>query len=57
MKCEGCGKQSQGYDLFDYCGLCGKNLCPACMDGKCSEGTSPDQRHVPSQGPDGECGE
>lgn len=35
--CERCGrKASAGYELFDYCGVCSKNLCESCMvDGCC----------------------
>lgn len=35
MKCERCGNTPQGYDLHDYCGHCGKNLCPGCMSEGC----------------------
>lgn len=30
MKCEraGCRAETKGYDLFDYCAKCSKNLCP-----------------------------
>jgi hypothetical protein len=38
MICESCGKSAVGYDLFDYCAECGKNLCPECMaKGHCGE--------------------
>jgi hypothetical protein len=32
VKCERCGVESKGYDLHDYCALCSKNLCEACLD-------------------------
>lgn len=38
MNCERCGTKSnpKTYELFDYCALCSKNLCPKCMaDGCC----------------------
>ena len=35
MECERCHKRAEGYDLFDYCALCGKNLCPKCMEAGC----------------------
>lgn len=32
--CEGCGARpnASSYELFDYCAICSKSLCPACMD-------------------------
>ena len=35
MKCERCGKGTQGYDLFDYCANCSRNLCAGCMEKGC----------------------
>lgn len=36
MKCEGgCGMETTGYALFDYCAECSKNLCPKCMAKGC----------------------
>lgn len=35
MTCEKCGIQTGGYDLFDYCAICGKNLCDRCMEAGC----------------------
>lgn len=36
MNCERCGATPKGqYDLFDYCALCSKNLCPKCMEEGC----------------------
>ena len=31
--CEKCGAQlpSSSYELMDYCGICGMNLCDSCM--------------------------
>jgi hypothetical protein len=41
MECEGCGKRTSGYELFDYCAECSANLCSACMSiGHCG--------HVPA---------
>ena len=34
-KCERCGAKAPGFDLHDYCGECGKNLCNACMAAGC----------------------
>jgi hypothetical protein len=31
MKCERCHACTTGYNLHDYCGVCGRNLCDACM--------------------------
>lgn len=37
MKCERCGKATDAYELFDYCAVCSKNLCPTCLrDGRCA---------------------
>jgi hypothetical protein len=32
-KCEKCGKAPppDSYQLFDYCAVCSKDLCPDCM--------------------------
>lgn len=36
FKCERCNKATAGYDLFDYCASCSRNLCDPCMaDGCC----------------------
>jgi len=36
MKCEGgCGAETEGYNLFDYCVVCSANLCPKCMERGC----------------------
>lgn len=35
MKCERCPKTTQGFDLFDYCATCGRNLCPGCAEEGC----------------------
>ena len=36
MKCEGgCGRSTSGFELFDYCAGCSKNLCPKCMQKGC----------------------
>lgn len=37
MKCErgGCNAETSGYDLFDYCATCSKNLCPEHMAKGC----------------------
>lgn len=37
MKCDRCGKASQAYELFDYCVLCGNNLCPECAEAGCCD--------------------
>lgn len=38
MRCERCGKSAKGFELFDYCALCSKNLCPSCMaKGHCGQ--------------------
>lgn len=42
MKCERCRKETTGYELFDYCAQCSKNLCPTCMAAGCC-------RHVPAR--------
>lgn len=45
MTCERCGKQTEGYGLWDYCLFCSRNLCPSCMEaGRCPEGS--EQRHA-----------
>ncbi len=33
--CEGCGAEPGGYNLFDYCAECSRNLCPKCMKQGC----------------------
>lgn len=36
MKCERCKAETKkGYELFDYCAKCSKNLCPECMAQGC----------------------
>jgi hypothetical protein len=47
MKCEGCRVETTGYNLHDYCEVCGKNMCSECMaNKKCREsGTG---KHVPA---------
>lgn len=35
MTCERCGSAVYGYDLFDYCAECSRNLCPDCMKNGC----------------------
>ena len=35
MKCERCHKESEGYNLHDYCAKCSKNLCAVCMTKGC----------------------
>ncbi len=35
MKCDKCGANTQGYELFDYCAICNKNLCPTYMQRGC----------------------
>jgi hypothetical protein len=37
MTCEQCQTPtcSQTYDLFDYCRLCSRNLCPVCTEKGC----------------------
>lgn len=48
MKCERCGVETKGYDLHDYCEVCGKNLCTKCMsEGTCKDGSN--KKHQPSQ--------
>lgn len=29
--CERCGTTETGFNLLDYCAVCSKDLCPACM--------------------------
>lgn len=54
MRCERCGKGTVGYDLFDYCAECSKNLCWECMDKGCcghvpaKSGTKDDEYEPPS---------
>lgn len=38
IKCEGCGKPLGTLGEQDYCTICSKNLCDACMDKGCDEG-------------------
>lgn len=33
MKCERCPATTP--DLFDYCAICSKNVCPDCMEKGC----------------------
>jgi len=48
MKCEGCQKSTRGYDLFDYCEHCSKNLCEQCMTtGRCLDAS--DHKHCPAE--------
>ena len=37
MTCERCNKETKpdGYDLFDFCAKCARNLCPECMKKGC----------------------
>lgn len=35
MQCERCNKETKGYELFDYCATCGKNLCDEHMKAGC----------------------
>lgn len=37
MQCERCGKRTvpSGYEMFDYCAECSRNLCEACMERGC----------------------
>ena len=35
MNCERCGAEPEGYDLFDYCAVCSKNLCSRCAKNGC----------------------
>jgi len=35
MNCEKCGAAPKGFDLFDYCAECSRNLCPDCMAKGC----------------------
>jgi hypothetical protein len=35
MKCERCPNTSTGFELFDYCATCGRNLCRSCFAGGC----------------------
>jgi hypothetical protein len=35
MKCERCGKETEGFELHDYCAECGTNLCEHCMEHGC----------------------
>jgi hypothetical protein len=35
MMCGRCGAGPAGYELFDYCGLCGTKLCDECMAAGC----------------------
>lgn len=37
MKCERCNQSATGYNLFDYCAKCSKNLCSKCMGGGCCD--------------------
>ncbi len=40
MNCERCTATTSGYQLFDYCASCSKNLCEKCMTKGCC-GRSP----------------
>lgn len=45
MNCERCHKESEGYQLHDYCEVCSKNLCGECMEnGRCKGG----HKHKPA---------
>ena len=33
--CEKCGATPPGYQLWDYCAVCSKDLCPACIKAGC----------------------
>jgi hypothetical protein len=35
MMCGRCGAGPAGYELFDYCALCGTKLCDECMAAGC----------------------
>lgn len=35
MRCERCNERAEGYNLFDYCASCAKNLCEECMELGC----------------------
>jgi hypothetical protein len=34
-KCEKCGAKPVGYNLFDYCANCSRDLCAECMEKGC----------------------
>ncbi len=36
-RCERCGTEATGWDLFDYCANCSQNLCPKCMKQGCCD--------------------
>lgn len=33
--CERCGAKPEGFKLLDYCAICSKDLCKACMAQGC----------------------
>lgn len=35
MNCDRCNASTHNYDLMDFCAVCSKNLCPACMAKGC----------------------
>lgn len=35
MMCSRCGAGPAGFELFDYCALCGTKLCDECMAAGC----------------------
>jgi hypothetical protein len=37
MECERCGAKPEGFEIFDYCDSCGKNLCSDCMKRGCCD--------------------
>jgi hypothetical protein len=48
VNCERCIAVAPGYELFDFCKHCSKNLCDRCMEvGACRD--SPDGRHHRSE--------
>jgi hypothetical protein len=49
MKCEraGCSAETEGYNLFDYCAHCSKNLCPEHLRKGCCG-------HIPAESGSGE---
>lgn len=58
MRCEGCSAGSEGWDLYDYCAVCSKNLCGDCMLKRCGERArrdgNTDAKHIPSNHGDGD---
>lgn len=47
MTCEGCGKETAGYDLFDWCEHCGGNYCDDCYAERKRCNQSPSGKHEP----------